>query len=503
MNYLQCTWPERKPMGRKPKNKRTASDAFEGSPASLEHPVLQQSVPYSNGIFPSSTSNYTPSMIPSIQEGAISTPMGHFPAVSVPYNPALTWAPDVQKPAVPQYPPLQSDVLPLKEPVVFDPVPGTQPERPSQPLVPQSEVGLASASSQPPPRPTPDGIEGARTRSALAGPSSLPEGDDPITVSKLCVHQWFLLLLSLIHKLTHHSSRVDVYYSIPHLYLPMLPPKSEFLVDTELQSPLLLNSMFALAAPYASFPIVRDYRAIAHDLLERVDPPSLAPTSMRALHYIQSLLMLTYLEFGRANIPKAVELCARACEIAQRLGWNTFDAGIPPPSVNMAPVDVSASPTPSYSTGSAGSSPDLRTGSHASTASFDHSAPQTPGTSVSSSSLRSTAPPQHPAKPTSTNITNALMMSIRPTSTPRVSEDPMARRIRLAWWECWVVDIMMSVTCRQKRNLAGVMISVHLPNEPPCLKEVGCPIVWVSFGTVSLQDFPRSSKSTDRCLPPF
>jgi hypothetical protein len=278
------------------------------------------------------------------------------------------------------------------------------------------------------------------------------------------------------------DQRVDVYYSIPHLYLPLLPPKDELLHVTDLQSPLLLNSIFALAAPYATFPLSRDYRTVAHTLLEQVHPATLASTSMASIHYVQSLLMLTYLEFGRANILKAVELCRRACEIVQRLGWNEFDAGTPPPCTRTFSATALSSPSPPHST--AGLSPAMRSVDPSGVWTEETGQPSTPGTSVFSLSpdtCNAIPPMGHLEEPTArTDVMNALMMSIQSTSRPKPSEDPIVRFIRISWWECWVTDIMMSVTCRQKRNLAGVMISVHLPSEPPCLREIRCPIVWVS-----------------------
>ena len=80
---------------------------------------------------------------------------------------------------------------------------------------------------------------------------------------------------------------------------------------------------------------------------------------------------------------------------------------------------------------------------------------------------------------------NKLILAATLAKQGGPSEDPIARRIRVTWWECWTTDIMMAVTCRQKRNLQGVVINVHLPSKPACLREPGCPVVWVSFPSVS------------------
>lgn len=211
--------------------------------------------------------------------------------------------------------------------------------------------------------------------------------------------------------LTKFVYRIDIYFSIPHLFLPILPQKDEFLSDLDNQSSLLLNSLFALASTYASFPAQQDYRTIAIGKLEATALAPMLPISTESIQYMQSLLILVYLEFGRANIPFACELMSRACQFAQKQGWNMLDS--------MG----------------------------------------------------------NPGNGSPTGSTVALRNQ---NSTPLSAEAQMHLRIRVIWWECWACDVVMSVTCRQPRNLHGVALNVNLPAAPALYREPACPIVWVS-----------------------
>lgn len=204
---------------------------------------------------------------------------------------------------------------------------------------------------------------------------------------------------------------IDIYFSIPHLFLPILPQKDEFLSDLDNQSSLLLNSLFALASTYASFSTQQDYRTIAIGQLEATALTPMQPISIESIQYMQSLLILVYLEFGRADIPFACELMSRACRFAQKQGWNMLDA-----------------------MGNASSEP-------------------------------------------SEGGTVAVRNK---NSLPPSAEAQMRLRIRIIWWECWACDVVMSVTCRQSRNLTDVPLNVNLPAAPALYREPACPIVWVS-----------------------
>lgn len=204
---------------------------------------------------------------------------------------------------------------------------------------------------------------------------------------------------------------MDIYFSIPHLFLPVLPQKDEFLSDLDKQSSLLLNSVFALASTYASFPAQQDYRTIAMGQLEETALKPMQPVSIESIQYMQSLLILVYLEFGRANIPFACELMSRACQFAQKQGWNMLDF-----------------------MGNAGSEPSE----------------------------------------------GGIVALRNKNSLPPSVEAQMHLRIRIIWWECWACDVVMSVTCRQARNLHGVPLNVNLPAAPALYREPACPIVWVS-----------------------
>jgi hypothetical protein len=122
------------------------------------------------------------------------------------------------------------------------------------------------------------------------------------------------------------SSRLDIFYSIPYHYVPVLLPRDEFLSDLSQQNGLLLDSIFALASSYASFPLRQNYRESAVSRLNSVEPDQMDPFSSSSIQYMQSLLILVYLEFGNGNIPFACQLMSRACGFAQKQGWNALDA---------------------------------------------------------------------------------------------------------------------------------------------------------------------------------
>lgn len=219
----------------------------------------------------------------------------------------------------------------------------------------------------------------------------------------------------------HASSRLDVFYSVPHHYVPVLLPKDEFLSSLRQQSALLLDSVFALASSYASFPVRRDYRDSAVFRLNAAETDQMDPFSSDSIQYMQSLLMLVYLEFGNANIPFACQLMTRACRFAQKQGWNALD---------IAQDNESTEFTVNRD------GPLIRRGV---------------------------------------------------TGSPPFAHDDVHRRIQIVWWECWACDIVMSVTCRQPRNLHGVAVNVSLPAAPAIFREPGCPIVWVciAYGKAS------------------
>lgn len=118
---------------------------------------------------------------------------------------------------------------------------------------------------------------------------------------------------------------IEIFYAIPHLYIPVLPPKDEFYADLAQHTPLLLNSILALASTYATFPVSQDYRALALARLESFDTETMESFSAESVQYMQSILILVCLEFGKANIPLACELIGRACTFAQNKGWNMLD----------------------------------------------------------------------------------------------------------------------------------------------------------------------------------
>jgi Fungal specific transcription factor domain len=63
----------------------------------------------------------------------------------------------------------------------------------------------------------------------------------------------------------------------------------------------------------------------------------------------------------------------------------------------------------------------------------------------------------------------------------RYPTDMLHHAIRLTWWECWVTDTMIGITCRIRRNLQGVPFKVDIPRAPRLYNEAGCPIIWVGF----------------------
>lgn len=249
--------------------------------------------------------------------------------------------------------------------------------------------------------------------------------------------------------------RVEIHFDIPHHFLPILPPKEEFLQDLRWQSPLLLNSIFALASTYASFPIPHDYRAIALGQLEAMtlssSPPSpsaqsvstladaMEPLSFEAVQYMSAMLILVYVEFGRACIPSACELMSRACAFAQKMGWNVLDT-----TPNPHPPLVGQ---PSEAWG--------------------HNQVLRPPPRSSTLSSASSSPVSSPA--------SSMLPGMGPMSETQTKE-----RIRVLWWECWATDVVMSITCRQPRNAHNVALNINLPAPLALYREPSCPIVWVS-----------------------
>lgn len=157
-----------------------------------------------------------------------------------------------------------------------------------------------------------------------------PNIQDPEAAMKLCV---WISTQNVVSSLNFSIvilgtalSRLDIFYSIPHSYVPVLLPQDEFLSSLSQQNELLLDSIFALASSYASFPLRQNYREAAISRLDSVEPDQMDPFSSDSIQYMQSLLILVYLEFGNGNIPFACQLMSRACGFAQKQSWNALDA---------------------------------------------------------------------------------------------------------------------------------------------------------------------------------
>ncbi len=230
---------------------------------------------------------------------------------------------------------------------------------------------------------------------------------------------YFILLLGSDNP--HH--RIDIYYAIPHCFLPILPPKSTLTSALSKQSPLLLNAICAIAMRYAVFEVSKNYVDIATSMMNAA--PSPTETTIEAIQHVQALLIMTYIGFGQANVSQAYEFCNIACNIALSLNWNIMDGGgdIKSPNVHAAPPSLLA---------------------------------------------LLGDPSSCPSPPTVTDETKDLL-----------------RMARQTWWECWVTDIMLSVTCRSARMMQNVLLKVQIPSPPAIYGEPNCPIVWVSVSGIA------------------
>jgi hypothetical protein len=183
-------------MGRKPKNKRSASEAFDGivPVPNLVQPVQLQTRFNSNGLHPvSSASGYSSMNAPSQKASALNHDYNSL-YVTAPYtSPPPKWTLDFQSPAGSEFQTVRPAVPPVPEKVTPHTAPQVQPE------LFINHLTATTHSQHTPftlPHPTPTAFPYASSRrdglpSHQPAPAIQPlpryEGDDPVTVSKLYV----------------------------------------------------------------------------------------------------------------------------------------------------------------------------------------------------------------------------------------------------------------------------------------------------------------------------
>lgn len=214
-----------------------------------------------------------------------------------------------------------------------------------------------------------------------------------------------------------------MFYGISRTFLPILPVKSEFLATLSQHEPILLNAIMALAAPYATLPPPLDYNTIASRMLWTWPFPATSSVQ-EDLAQVQSSLALAYLEYGRANIPRASELSRNAIQLAIHRGWNCLDHANFPSKAGRPP-----------------------------------------------------------------DVLDALTQHSADNSTDELEG------LRTAWWECWLLDALLHITCSLPRSLDGVKINIRIPRAPARYFDPERPLLWVIF-LFSLIHFSRMTAKT-------
>ncbi|KDQ13129.1 hypothetical protein BOTBODRAFT_33740 [Botryobasidium botryosum FD-172 SS1] len=121
---------------------------------------------------------------------------------------------------------------------------------------------------------------------------------------------------------------IDLFYTIPQTFIPLLPPRHVFLQNVHNTSPLLMNAVLALASPYLTKKPTTDYRSVTLALLAQPIEgyEGQVPPLRHQIDRIQAMLLLTQLDFGLANVRESCEFLHQAIQLAIGWGWNVMDA---------------------------------------------------------------------------------------------------------------------------------------------------------------------------------
>lgn len=223
--------------------------------------------------------------------------------------------------------------------------------------------------------------------------------------------------------------RIDKYFSIPHHYIPLLPPRQEFLHRLP-TTPFLTTSLLALASRYSYRTSSNDYRELA---LSQASVTNEA--TERPIEFAQAMLLLTYLEYGLGHVANAAKLNKQIVDHVLAQGWHIIDRADGPACNDLA-------------IGAAGGLMSLG---------------RRPWNGLGD---------EPHAKVTSTQNTAESYLDGRCEERRRIV------------WELWIQDLLLSITSGTPRHLDLSEFSIHFPRDS---SNTAFPSVW----TIHLHSLAR------------